>query len=74
MSRDQNYLYDNFGLLTYYGSNQEIVFKIAPSSTISEKDIDYLFESLVKTLEKGWVKIIGSFVNRKILSILPLPK
>ena len=68
------YLYDNFGLLTYYGSNQEIVFKIAPSSTISEEDIDYLFESLVKTLEKGWVKIIGSFVNRKILSILPLPK
>lgn len=69
-----SYLYDNFGLLTYYGSNQEIVFKIAPSSTISEEDIDYLFESLVKTLEKGWVKIIGSFVNRKILSILPLPK
>lgn len=69
-----SYLYDNFGLLTYYGSNQDIVFKIAPSCTISEEDINYLFDSLEKTLEKGWIKIIGSFVNRKILSILPIPK
>ena len=68
-----SYLYDNYGLLTYYGSNQQIVFKIAPSTTISEEDIDYLFSSLEKTLEKGWLKILSSFVSRKVKSIIPLP-
>ena len=68
-----SYLYDNFGLLTYYGSNQKIVFKIAPSSTISEKDIDYLFESLDKTLELGWIKILSHFVGRKVKSLIPIP-
>ena len=68
-----SYLYDNFGLLTYYGSNQKIVFKIAPSTSISEDDIDYLFKSLEQTLELGWIKILSSFVGRKVKSLIPIP-
>jgi putrescine aminotransferase len=68
-----SYLYDNFGLLTYYGSNQRIVFKIAPSTSISEDDIDYLFDALEQTLELGWIKILSSFVNRKVKSLIPIP-
>ena len=68
-----SYLYDNFGLLTYYGSNQKIVFKIAPSSTINKEDIDYLFNSLDKTLELGWIKILSHFVGRKVKSLIPIP-
>jgi len=68
-----SYLYDNYGLLTYYGSNQKIVFKIAPSTSISENDIDYLFEALEETLDLGWVKIITSFISRKVKSLIPIP-
>ncbi len=68
-----SYMYDNFGLLTYYGSNQNIVFKIAPSCTISEKDIEYFFNCLDSALEKGWIKIVSSFVNRKLKSLIPIP-
>jgi len=67
-----SYLYDNFGILSYYGSNQQIIFKIAPSTTISEEDIVFLFESLDKTLKLGWVKIISGFVSRKIKSLIPI--
>ena len=51
-----SYLYDNFDLLTYYGSNQQIVFKIAPSTTISENDIDILFDALDHTFRFRLVK------------------
>ena len=68
-----SYLYDNFDLLTYYGSNQQIVFKIAPSTTISENDIDILFDALDHTLGLGWLKIISSFITKKVRSLIPIP-
>ena len=68
-----SYLYDNFDLLTYYGSNQQIVFKIAPSTTISENDIDILFDALDHTLGLGWLKIISSFITKKVKSLIPIP-
>jgi len=68
-----SHLYDEYGLLCYYGSNQKIMFKIAPSATIKKEDIDYFFESLESTLQKGFVSIISNFVKRKVKSLIPIP-
>ena len=53
--------------------NQQIVFKIAPSTTISENDIDILFDALDHTLGLGWLKIISSFITKKVKSLIPIP-
>ena len=39
---------------------------IKPSCIVSDKEIDYFLDSLDKCLEKGTIKLIGSFLKQKI--------
>ncbi len=58
-------LYNEYGILTFYGSNIEIPLIISPSVIVNDDEIEYFLSSLDKTLEKGLFKLILNFVNTK---------
>ncbi|MFL6870729.1 MAG: aspartate aminotransferase family protein [Candidatus Azotimanducaceae bacterium] len=58
-------LYEEFGVLTYYGSNFEIPLKISPPLTVTTEEIKYAVNSLGAVLEHGLVSNIYEFVKTK---------
>ena len=59
------HLYNDFNILTYYGSNKDIPLKISPSVIVNDSQIDYFFESLDSTLDLGLFKLVKNFVSNK---------
>ena len=62
------HLYNNYNILTYYGSNIGIPLKVSPSVIVSEDEIKYFFESLDKTLKVGFNKLLVDFTKNKIFN------
>jgi len=60
-------LYNDFGILTYFGSNHEIPLIIAPSLIIEQEDLNYFLESLDKSLSKGKFNLITNFIKYKFM-------
>ncbi len=59
-------LYSEFNILASLGQNREICLWISPSIIINNKEIDYFFDSLDKTLEHGYLKLIKNFILKRI--------
>ena len=57
-------LYDEFGILTFYGSNRDILLIISPSVIVTDDEMDYFLHSLDKTLEKGLINLIIKFFGQ----------
>ena len=58
-------LYSEFNILSSLGQNKEICLWISPSIIVEEKQINYFFESLSKTLDHGLVSLISKFIKTK---------
>ena len=58
-------LYHEYGIMTYFGSNNEIPFVIAPPLVSAEEDLEYFIESLDKVLSIGKFKLVASFAKFK---------
>lgn len=58
-------LYSEFNILSSLGQNKEICLWISPSIVVDEKQIDYFFESLSKTLDHGLISLITKFIKTK---------
>ncbi|MBI4403600.1 MAG: aspartate aminotransferase family protein [Deltaproteobacteria bacterium] len=63
-----NHLYNEFGILSFFGSNREIVFIVSPPLVIEERELDYFLTSLDKTLAQGLGKLITGFVKDKFFA------
>ena len=60
------HLYDQYNILTFYGSNKLIPLKISPSLIVEKYQIDYFIKSLETSLEFGLEKIFLKFIKNKI--------
>lgn len=60
-----NYLYCEKNILTFFGSNQEILLIISPSLITSKESIDYFLKSLDETIEVGLFQLLSKFVKFK---------
>ena len=58
-------LYSEFNILSSLGQNKEICLWVSPSLIIEEKQIDYFFKSLDKTLSYGLFKLVKNFILKK---------
>jgi len=58
-------LYDEHDILTFYGSNREILLIISPSIIVTDDEIDCFINALDKTLEKGLINLILKFAKNK---------
>lgn len=63
-----NDLYQNHGIVTFYGSNREILLIISPPLIILDEEIDYFLKSLDETLSKGFLSLCLSFLKNKFFS------
>ena len=61
-----DFMYRNFRCLCTFTSNAEVFMWISPSLITKNKDINYLFRSLDKTLSKGLNKIILNFIKKQL--------
>tara|TARA_Y100000816_G_C26095202_1_gene579431 strand:- start:542 stop:1948 length:1407 start_codon:yes stop_codon:yes gene_type:complete len=59
-------LYSEFDILTSLGQNREICLWISPSIIINDKEIDFFFNSLDKTLSHGYLKLLKNFIIKRI--------
>ena len=62
-----NELYRKYNILSYAGFNSEIKLFISPPIIISEQEIDYAVESIIKTIEKKPLVLMTSFVQNYLL-------
>lgn len=60
-----SHLYNEHGILTFYGSNREIVLVLSPSLVTKKESIDHLLKSLDETLSKGLISLMTKFVIQK---------
>ena len=58
-----NELYNTHSILSYFAINQDIIFKISPPIIINKDEINYFFKSLDKTLNKGILNLVLSFIK-----------
>ncbi len=58
-------LYNQFNILSFFGSNKEIPLIIAPSLIVEEKDLLYFLESLDSILAQGKIKLVTRFARYK---------
>jgi len=58
-------LYNTHGILSFYGSNRDIPLIISPSIVIKNEELDFLIESLDKTLSQGYKKLLVKFIKSK---------
>lgn len=58
-------LFNEFNILTYYGSNREIPFVAAPPLTTSREDLEYFNHSLSSVLKQGRLKLVAKFIRYK---------
>lgn len=63
-----SHLYNNYNILSYFGSNVNLPLKVTPPLIASEKDILYYISSLEKTLKKGIPNLVLDFVSQKYIS------
>lgn len=59
-------LYREHGVLTYYSPNVENPLVVAPTLVTEPHEVEYFVDSLDKTLAKGPVRLLTSFVKDKI--------
>ena len=58
-------LFNEHGILTFYGANRDTPLIISPSLITEEQDIDYLLQSLDEVLSVGRLKLILKFAKFK---------
>ena len=58
-------LYSEFKILASLGQNKEICLWVSPPVIIDENQVNYFFDSLDKTLNYGFIKLISKFVKKK---------
>ena len=58
-------LFNKHKILTYFGSNREIPFVIAPPLITAREDLDYFAESLASVLKQGRLKLVLKYIAYK---------
>ena len=58
-------LYSEFKILASLGQNKEICLWVSPPVIIDLNQVNYFFDSLDKTLNYGFIKLISKFVKKK---------
>jgi putrescine aminotransferase len=58
-------LLENFKILTYFGSNQEVPLIIAPTLMATTSDLEYFMNAIDSVLKKGKFELILNFVKFK---------
>ena len=58
-----DHLYSEHNILTYFTDNKKVCLAISPSLITSEKDINYLFDSLDKTFDKNQFLLVNTFIK-----------
>lgn len=59
-------LYDEFNILTFYGSNIDLPLKISCPLNTDKDSLDYFLNSLEKILNKGTIFVVKNFVKKNI--------
>ena len=62
-----SHLYDNFNILTFFGSNEEIPLIISLPLIATDKEIKLIHEGLDHTLSFGLLKLSLKFVKKKLV-------
>ena len=65
-----NWLFKNYKILVLFSTTENSALLFAPSLVISEKEINYFFDSLEETLEHGIWKIVSKFASKQFSSSL----
>jgi len=60
-------LFSTHNILTFFGSNQEILLIISPSLIITDEELDRFLDALDKTLAVGKRKLILDFIKQKVM-------
>ena len=60
-------LYDDFNILTFYGSNVDLPLKISAPVITKKEDLLYFIESFDKVLAEGMFNNVKKFVKKNIL-------
>ncbi|MDP7319733.1 MAG: aspartate aminotransferase family protein [Bacteriovoracaceae bacterium] len=58
-------LYEEHGILTFFGSNKEIPLIISPSLIVKDEELNLFLTALDKTLAKGMTVLVTKFVKGK---------
>lgn len=59
-------LYDDFNILTFYGSNKDLPLKISCPICTEEESLKYFLTSFEKILEKGTFEVLKNFIKKNI--------
>ncbi len=59
-------LYDDYDILTFYGSNLDLPLKISCPIDTDEESLKYFLSSFEKLLEKGTISVVKNFIKKNI--------
>jgi len=57
-------LYDEYNILTFYGSNIDLPLKISCPLNIEKEHLDYFLRSFEKLLEEGTISVLKKFIKK----------
>ena len=66
-----NELYNKHSILTFFGSNREILLIVSPTLVTKPAEIDYFVKALDDTLAQGMNKLLLRFVKDKFSKKAP---
>ena len=58
--------YDDYNILTFYGSNKDLPLKISCPINIEEESLKYFLISFEKLLKKGTFEVLKNFIKKNI--------
>ena len=61
-----SHMYNEYGILTFYGSNRDIPLVVSPSLIATDGDLEYFLNSLDQTLARGLPSLITDLVEQKV--------
>ena len=59
-------LYDEYNILTFYGSNIDLPLKISCPLNTDKESLDYFLNSMEKILNKGTIFVVKNFIKKNI--------
>ena len=59
-------LYDDYNILTFYGSNKDLPLKISCPINIEDESLRYFLISFEKLLQKGTFETLKNFIKKNI--------
>jgi putrescine aminotransferase len=60
-----SHLYNEHSILTFFGSNRDLVLVISPSLIVTDEEIDQFIEALDRTLSIGKTRLVAELVKGK---------